>query len=235
MRRTKWLAGDDRPNRAADREDAVVSKRHRKQRKNGEDRRPLVRQATGEPWTGEPSLIAEPGIGWHNPCGPATLLWVVDRPTPDEIAGCRAESSIELAVVPYGPLVVLLARPERGWPWQEMMWTALPGTEDLPPPTEPTLTPRATVATVLTLVDWSTSRVLVQRLLSPEPHVALAIWDECGRRLAGPPTDPAVFAVAAEDYKRTHARPEDALPLAVSRGWTGARGIAESIHRLELE
>ena len=192
----------------------------------------LVSQGVGGVWSGDPALIGEPGMGWHNPCGPSTLLWVVDRPTGSEIAGVKAVKSMELAVVPHGPLVVLLARPESGWPtWQEMLWGNLHSTAatDNPAPDPSELTsPTLTSPMVLQLVDWRTLRIAALRMLSPEPHIARAIWAECGARQQAGPISDEEYLRAARDYQARYAHPEMALDKAVARGFTGARGLAMS-------
>jgi len=133
--------------------------------------------------------------------------------------------------VPYGPLVVLLARPEQGLPWQEMPWAAIEGHSDNAPPVPWDLSPTSTVMMTLQLVDYRTKRVLAQGTRSPEPHLARAIWNECGLRLAGDPLTPHKFAAAVGAYQRAFPTCADALPHAVARGWSGARGIAESAWR----
>lgn len=163
--------------------------------------------SVGQPWSGDPDLVADPGFGWHADAG--LLLLVVDGITSVEDAGLRGP--LEVAVLASGPLVGLMLHLE-GMGWQEAWsWSRWPDTP-------PALRRDAGGLVTLTLVtvEQRTSVVRALRMFTLSQHASRVLRTQVAMSWRGV-TDDAIGLKLVDGWYSTHPSWRDSLNAALAR------------------
>lgn len=174
----------------------------------------LTEIRVGQPWPGDPLLLAQPGFGWHG--HDDLLLLAAPNLTPEEKA---TDGPVDVAVIADGPLVGLLVRPH-GWQWLESLsWRPDPA----PSPhllIDDTAAPEARVLLTLVIVDQATTIVEKIRSFTLSAHASRILRREVRARWS----EPIAFAdgaAAMERWYAAHPTSEDSLRDSLARCKSG--------------
>lgn len=132
----------------------------------------MIKHERGAPWAGDPSMVAEVGLGWH--LVPSTVLLVERRLSESEVMALRT-GAIEVHVLPYGPLIDLMLNIEGFGVMSALAYRTWETEDDAPAWLDESGSDSERLLLDLIVVEHTTGIVEVLRQFTLSPHVTKAI------------------------------------------------------------